>query len=141
MKSLKECIRTLVMCAGGDGNLLLNVGPMPTGEIEPRQVERLKEMGTWLKVNGESIYGTRGGPIPPQSWGVTTHKNNVVYLHVLSETDQQIAVPQLEGTIRSVKLLSGREVEYVRTKFGTIVKISDADRDPYDTVIVVSLER
>ena len=52
IKSLKQCIGTLVRCAGGDGNLLFNVGPMPTGEIEPRQVERLKEMGAWLKKYG-----------------------------------------------------------------------------------------
>ena len=62
MKSLKECIQTLVRVAGGDGNLLFNVGPMPDGRIEPRQVDRLKEMGDWLRKYGESIYGTRGGP-------------------------------------------------------------------------------
>ena len=61
LKTLEECIRTLVQSAGGDGNLLLNVGPMPTGEIEPRQVERLREIGDWLRINGESVYGTRGG--------------------------------------------------------------------------------
>ena len=48
MKSKKECLDTLIRCAGGDGNLLFNVGPMPDGRIEPRQVERLKEMGLWL---------------------------------------------------------------------------------------------
>ncbi len=55
----------MITCAGGDGNLLLNVGPMPTGEIEARQAERLKEMGAWLAKNGASIHGTRGGPFPP----------------------------------------------------------------------------
>ncbi len=58
IKSVKECVRMLVACAGGDGNLLLNVGPMPTGEIEPRQVEVLNGIGRWLRNNGESIYGT-----------------------------------------------------------------------------------
>ena len=65
MKSLKECVQTLVLCAGGDGNLLLNVGPMPDGRIEPRQVDRLKEIGRWLARYGETIYGTRGGPFKP----------------------------------------------------------------------------
>ena len=64
MKSLKECLQTLVKVVCGDGNLLFNVGPMPDGRIEPRQVERLKEMGQWLAKYGESIYGTRGGPFP-----------------------------------------------------------------------------
>ena len=62
IKSLTECLHTLVRVAGGDGNLLFNVGPMPDGRIEARQVERLREMGAWLKQYGESIYATRGGP-------------------------------------------------------------------------------
>jgi len=61
LKSLKECIRTLLHTTGGDGNLLLNVGPMADGRIEPRQVDRLKEMGEWLDKYGKGIYGTRGG--------------------------------------------------------------------------------
>ncbi|HVN79022.1 MAG TPA: alpha-L-fucosidase, partial [Terriglobia bacterium] len=71
MKSLKECLQTLITCAGGDGNLLLNVGPMPTGEIEPRQVERLNEIGQWISQYGQSIYGTRGGPFKPGAWGAS----------------------------------------------------------------------
>ena len=59
VKSLSECVGILVHCAGGDGNLLLNVGPMPDGRIEPRQAERLREMGLWLGAHGESINGTR----------------------------------------------------------------------------------
>jgi len=70
MKSLKQCIQTLVWVVGGDGNLLFNVGPMPDGRIEPRQVERLKEMGDWLKKYGHTIYGTRGGPFKNGTWGL-----------------------------------------------------------------------
>ena len=62
MKSLQQCLHSLVLCAGGDGTLLFNVGPMPDGRIEPRQVERLKEMGAWLARYGDTIYRTRGGP-------------------------------------------------------------------------------
>jgi len=69
MKSLEECIRILASCAGGDGNLLLNVGPMPDGKIEQRQVDRLREIGVWLRANGESIYGTRGGPCSASKLG------------------------------------------------------------------------
>ncbi|UCE47268.1 MAG: alpha-L-fucosidase, partial [Phycisphaerales bacterium] len=74
MKSLKQCIDTLVRVVGGDGNLLFNVGPMPDGRIEPRQVERLREMGVWLEKYGQSIYATRGGPFKPGLWGASTHK-------------------------------------------------------------------
>ena len=83
MKSLKECIDLLVTNAGYDGNFMLNVGPMPDGRIEPRQVERLREIGRWMKQYGTSIYGTRGGPFKPAAWGVATCKDNKVYVHVL----------------------------------------------------------
>ena len=81
-------------CAGGDGNLLLNVGPMPSGEIEARQADRLREMGRWLQVHGESIYGTRGGPWRPGAWGVSTRKGADAYLHVLQwPDDAPLALP------------------------------------------------
>ena len=60
LKSKEECIHTLLQTVGGDGNLLFNVGPMPDGRMEQRQVNRLKEIGDWLKINGEAVYGTRG---------------------------------------------------------------------------------
>jgi len=141
MKSLRECIRTLVICAGGDGNLLLNVGPMPSGEIEPRQVERLREIGDWLKINGESIYGTRGGPVAPQSWGVTTQKDKTVYVHVLSENDTVIPLPKLSARIKSVSLIDGTKIEYDSTNMGTLVKLPENDREPFDTIVVIQLER
>jgi alpha-L-fucosidase len=80
MKSLKECIQTLVRVVGGDGNLLFNVGPMPDGRIEPRQVERLLEMGDWLNRYGQSIYGTRGGPFK------TTAQLASTYIRATSST-------------------------------------------------------
>jgi alpha-L-fucosidase len=72
LKSLEQCLHTLIYTAGGDGNLLFNVGPMPDGRIEPRQVERLMEMGRWLDQYGARIYATRGGPFKPGRWGAAT---------------------------------------------------------------------
>ena len=51
MKSLKQCLQTLITCAAGDGNLLFNVGPTPDGVIEARQIERLREMGYSVQLN------------------------------------------------------------------------------------------
>ena len=140
MKSLKECINILVNTVGGDGNLLLNVGPMPNGEIEPRQVARLKEIGDWLEVNGESIYGTRGGPVPPKSWGVTTHKGNTLYVHVLSATDPVIALPKLSANIQRASLINGTSVNYESTELGTFIKLPEQGRDRYDTVVVCEFD-
>ncbi|HDY86568.1 MAG TPA: alpha-L-fucosidase, partial [bacterium] len=136
-KSVRELIHYLAKAAGNNANFLLNVGPKPDGTIQDEFKERLAEMGKWLRVNGESIYGTRGGPIPPQSWGVATHKDDVIYLHVLSVSDNVIAVPDLSKTISSMTLFDGTKVEYEDTKFGLIIKLPDKGRDPYDTVIVV----
>ncbi len=83
VKSLASCLQMLVNCAGGDGNMLLNVGPMPTGEINSQQVARLKEMGDWLGKYGESIYGTRGGPYKPGKSVCCTRIDHAVYIHVL----------------------------------------------------------
>src|SRR5512135_1358501 len=111
IKSSDECIRILVQCATGDGNLLLNVGPMPNGEIEPRQVAVLKEVGRWLNQHGESIYGTRGGPFRNGAWGGSTRKGNVVYLHILKSKDGRVTLPPLEAKVRKSTTLFGGTAE------------------------------
>jgi len=140
-KSIKELVRYLVKAAGNNANFLLNVGPKPDGTIQVEFRERLAAMGEWLRANGESIYGTRGGPLPPQSWGVTTHKGDTVYLHVLSETDGVIAVSGLGGEIASVRLLNGKNVPWEETRLGAIIRLPESGRDEYDTVIAVTLKK
>jgi alpha-L-fucosidase len=73
-KSTRDLLHYLIKAAGMNANFLLNVGPTPEGTIQPEFVTRLKEMGAWLAKFGDSIYGTRGGPLPPRPWGVTTQK-------------------------------------------------------------------
>ena len=70
----EQIIGALVRAAGRGANLLLNVGPRPDGSIDHEATQRLLEVGAWLKTYGESVYGTRAGPIPAQSWGVSTTK-------------------------------------------------------------------
>lgn len=137
LKTKKECIQTLVRTAGGGGNLLLNVGPMPDGRIEPRQVERLQEIGAWLKENGESIYGTRGGPIAPQEWGVSTQRCNTIYLHVLSAETQTIVLDD-SIRVRDVKCMhSDERVEFRTIPQGTQIDVPAGQHDGIDLVLVV----
>lgn len=82
-KSVEQLVTYLVRSAGMNANFLLNVGPKPDGTIDDVSAERLRGMGEWLKKYGETIYGTRGGPVTAQEWGVTTKKPGVVYVHVL----------------------------------------------------------
>jgi len=112
MKSLEECIHTLIRTNGGDGNLLFNVGPMPSGEIEGRQVERLKEMVAWLAKNGEAVYGTRGGPWKPAPQMLSTRKDDKIYLHLLTKSPGAITLPILPVAIKSAKLLNGPAVQH-----------------------------
>lgn len=140
MKSLKECIDTLVRCAGGDGNLLLNVGPMPTGTIEPRQVERLKEMGSWLKQYGETIYGTRGGPYRPGDWGASTCKGNVAYLHVLNWPEETVTLPPLPRKITSSAVLTGGTAEVKQMEDSVEVSVAPEHRQELDTIVALTLD-
>ena len=89
-KSSRELITLLVRASSKGSNLLLNIGPQPNGKLPDMALKRLKDIGLWIKKNGESIYGTSRGEEYP--WGVTTKKNNTVYLHVLENTDQ-ISMP------------------------------------------------
>jgi len=93
LKSKKELLKTLLQTAGGDGNLLLNVGPMPDGRIEKRQKTLLAQMGQWLNVHGEAVYGTRGGPYQPTDYLASTRRENKIYLHLLDPDKTQFSLP------------------------------------------------
>ncbi len=140
LKSRDDLVRLLVNAAGRDANLLLNVGPMPTGEIPPAVAARLREVGAWLAVHGEAIYGTRGGPIAPRPWGVTTQKDRRVYVHVLDWADRNLALPALPARVRSARLLDGgAPVEARTTSTGVTLTLPPADPAVPDRVVVLEL--
>ncbi len=140
LKSLKECVHTLVRTVGGDGNLLLNVGPMPGGEIEPRQVQRLEELGQWIKQHARSIYGTRGGPFKPGAWGVSTYKGRTVYLHVLDWGGQEtLVLPPLESRVLKASVLSGGRATVTQTQAGLEIGVPSSKRQALDTVVVLTM--
>jgi alpha-L-fucosidase len=140
IKTFEECLRILVQCVTGDGNLLLNVGPMPNGEIEPRQVKVLRQMGGWLAKYGESVYGTRGGPFRNGEWGGSTSKGNTVYLHILKWDQNQLNLPPLKAKIVNGKALSGGNVRIEQTDEGTIVRMPVRERNKINTVVKLEME-
>jgi alpha-L-fucosidase len=164
MKTLEECVRKLVACAGGDGNLLLNVGPMPTGEIEARQAARLREIGDWLKVHGESVYGTRGGPFKPGSSETvppgagpgapaapgaaaprlrftSTRRQRTVYVHVFEwPAEGPLVLPALERRIVNSSVVGGGLAEARQTAGGTEIRVAPEARRPIDTVVRLELD-
>jgi alpha-L-fucosidase len=135
-KSTRDLVQYLVRAAGYGANFLLNVGPMPNGRIQAEFVERLEEMGAWLTKNGESIYGTRGGPVAPQPWGVTTQKDGKIYVHVLNWEDPLLALSGLPP-IRSAKLMNGTAVKYETAGGGLVLQIPKEARDSMDTIVVL----
>jgi alpha-L-fucosidase len=136
-KSVKELIGYLVKVAGLGANLLLNVGPMPDGRIQPDHVERLSAIGDWLRVNGESIYGTRKGPYQGLSWGASTQRGSKTYLHVLDPGSGTISLPRGPRPPGSAALLDGTELRTSSTGDTVNVIIPAALMDPIDTIIVL----
>lgn len=140
-KSTKDLIHYLVRAAGYNANFLLNVGPMPNGKIQPEFVQRLNEIGEWMKKYGESIYGTRGGPVTPRPWGVTTQKGNTVYVHILNWQDAVLAIPNLGRKIKSARLLKdGSTIEFLEhDKYGLLIRVPISAQDDVDTILTLEL--
>ena len=111
-KSADYLLRLLVQCASKGVNYLLNIGPDAKGVIPLPSVERLKEIGQWLKVNGESIYGTRQSPFPCDfPWGRVTCKSGKIYLHLFQWPGHDFALAGLRSKVLSIRLLAdGREL-------------------------------
>jgi alpha-L-fucosidase len=141
-KSNRQLIQYLVNAAGANANFLLNIGPKPDGTIQAEFISGLKEMGPWLAKNGEAIYGTRGGPITPRPWGVTTEKENRIYVHILDWADPAILLPRLPRKIASGHFLKdGSKAQLTESDLGVLVKIPQSAVDEYDTILVLEMAR
>lgn len=140
--SYKETVQTLVHSAIGDGNLLLNVGPLPSGEFPADQVKILKKMGKWLDKNGESIYGTRGGPVPNGEWGGMTYKDNKIYVHVLNwpEDGSPLLIPAPDRKIIRTSGLNVKNSELKQSSKGIEITLLEKRRDEIDSIIILELE-
>ncbi|MCU0786404.1 MAG: alpha-L-fucosidase, partial [Verrucomicrobia bacterium] len=140
VKSVSACLGMLIRAAGGDGNLLLNVGPRPDGVIDPAQANLLKQIGAWLAKNGESIYGTRGGPWKPSKEIVSTRKGKTIYIHVLKWPDGPITLPNLPAKIVRAELLNGGKAKFSQTEAGIEISVARKKRDATDTILALQLD-
>lgn len=140
-KSKKALVQYLVKAAGYGANFLLNVGPMPNGQIQPEHAQRLREVGSWLKEYGETIYGTKGGPLTPRDWGVTTMKGNKIYIHILDWSDESLVLPSWGKKVKSAKLFKSKTpVKFTDNEFGITLKIPRTSIDEIDTVVELELK-
>ncbi len=138
-KSVRNLVHMLVRSASVGGNYLLNVGPTPEGEIVPQHAERLRGVGEWLKSNGESVYGTRAGAIAPSAVSVSTRKGDTHYVHLLDYVSDSVTLKGAPASITQAKLLkNGEAVQMERSGDDLILTVPDTQRDPIDTVVVLS---
>ncbi len=139
-KSSKELIHYLVKAAGHNSNFLLNVGPMPNGKIQQEFIDTLKIIGKWLDEYGETIYGSRGGPIAPRDWGVTTQKGNKVFVHILNWEDNFFLLPKIERKVASILLFHNKKkISFTENKYGIVLELPQETKNMVDVVLEIDL--
>jgi alpha-L-fucosidase len=142
-KSTETLIRKLVDVVSKNGNYLLNVGPTAEGVIPHPSVERLEAMGRWLEVNGESVHGTKAGPLQRLAWGRTTMKPGTVYLHVFDwPAGGTVRMPGLPRKVASARLLtdpSAGPLAVSGSAGDLTIQGPDTAPDPADSVVVLML--
>jgi alpha-L-fucosidase len=143
VKSFAVCMNTLLGCATGDGNLLLDVGPNPQGEIPADQADRLLEMGTWMKKFGQSIYGTRGGPYKNGQWGGSTFKEKTIYLFINNLNNSMLTLPPLKSKIVNCSNLTNPAYAPLleQNEQSVTLKLASDKQDKIVTVIMLQLDK
>lgn len=147
-KSSAEMLRMLADIASKGGNYLLNIGPTADGVFPLESIERLREIGAWMKINGESIYGTQASPFRHLDWGRCTQKKMTgstrLYLHVFDwPADQQLFVPGIANKpIRAYLLSDGTQEEVPMTtdSGGITIQVPEKAPNEVNTVVVVDIE-
>ena len=142
-KSREDLIRKLVDIASKGGNFLLNVGPTAEGLFPQPSIDRLKAMGEWMRINGESIYGTTASLFSKLDWGRSTTKQNKLFLHVFDwPEDGRLEVPGLVSQAESVYLLSDTQmrlnIEYAHGS--AVISVPEKAPDPIASVVVLEFK-
>jgi alpha-L-fucosidase len=145
-KSTETLVRNLLDIASKGGNYLLNIGPKADGTIPDESIERLKQVGNWMKVNGEAVYGTKASPLKPLTWGRCTRKeqngNTILYLSVFEwPANGKLVVPGIQKPVTSATLLAnGKKVTTASSAEGLVITLPEKAPDPVASVIKVQLK-
>ena len=142
-KSTETLLRNLIDIASKGGNYLLNVGPTNEGLIPPASVERLQQVGQWLKLNGEAIYGTSAGPFKRGlPWGRATQKGETLYLHVFDwPKDGKLVVPLSNKPLKAYLLTAkDKDLELSAGENGLTIQVPAEAPDKIASVIALELE-
>jgi alpha-L-fucosidase len=137
-KSTETLIHNLIDIASKGGNFLLNVGPTALGEIPEASVKRLREMGDWLDINGDAIYGTTASPIQEPSWGRYTKKSGKIFAHVFQwPKDGSLEVSVKDLSIFRAYLLSDKSQNALKYKMTEKDLVLDLPENPPDNIASV----
>ena len=123
-KSVPDLIHLLVKSAALGSNLLLNIGPRPNGELPDLALDRLKGMGKWMREFGNTVYGTTAGDVPEQPWGVSTRKDNKLFLHVFKLNGTALQVPMEQKVKKAVVYGTTKALRVMVDKPDKVVTIS-----------------
>ena len=146
-KSTKEIIQMLADIASKGGNYLLNVGPTAEGLFPQPSIDRLKEIGEWMKVNGEAIYGTSASPFKKLDWGRCTQKEikggTRLYLHVFDwPANGKLFVPGIFNKVKNTYLLNDGEkktLASIRIEDTRVISVPSTAPDKINSVIVIDI--
>ncbi|MCM8760285.1 MAG: alpha-L-fucosidase [Candidatus Omnitrophica bacterium] len=147
MKPVIQLIQDLVSCASNRGNYALNIGPKPDGSVRAEEVYRLKEIGKWLKKNGEAIYGTERTPNGFGFWGagmlgMATVKGTHAYLHIFRWPGETAVITGIKNKVLSARILGyKRKLKIIKEDGRLIIKgLPVKPPDKYGTVIALDLD-
>lgn len=146
-KSTETLVRNLIDIASKGGNYLLNIGPDASGTIPPPSVERLKEVGKWMKANGEAIYGTQANPFSETTWGRVTQKQvgktTKLYLHIFDwPADGKIVLYGLQNKIKKACALANpaTKISVKQNSAQLSIPVSGMKKSDFATVLVLEIE-
>lgn len=143
-KSVETLVRLIVRAASKGSNLLLNIGPQPDGKLPATAMDRLKGIGEWMAVYGESVYGTAATGIPEQSWGVTTRSDDCIYLHLIEPLEGVESIclplgPTGKSKVKSVKAMKdGTPLKYKVSDGRLVITLAEVPEEA-DYVVEVCL--
>ena len=141
-KTPDECIKMLVSCITGGGNLLLNFGPRPDGTITDAETNVAKGMGAWLAKYGDAIYGTRGGPYQNGPWGGSCHKGNKLFLHIFQwPAGGKIAFDPLPAKVLAARTLDGTPVVFQQDAGELSVTVTEPQKVSPVTVVELTTDQ
>ena len=139
-KTPEQLIQFLVQTAGKGANLLLNVGPRPDGTLPEESVSRLMAIGKWLEKYGDTIYGTDGGCVGEQYWGVTTQTGKTLYVHVLNPSGVIFVPFKGNKLVSAVSFDDGTKVPFSQVAEGIVLTLPARPENCPDQIVTLTFK-